>query len=166
MNQAGIEQVMRLLPHRYPFLLVDKVVEADGATRQVAVKNVTINEPYFQGHFPDYPVMPGVLQVEAIAQAAGVMALGILRKEGKEADFDTILMSIDGAKFRRIVKPGDQLRIETTIVSHRRNIAKIAGLITVDGEVATEATLMFVLVPKSAREGSSANNKPKEETAQ
>ena len=162
MNQAGIEHIMRLLPHRYPFLLVDKIVEADGVGRQVAIKNITINEPYFQGHFPDYPVMPGVLQIEAIAQAAGVMALGIMKNRGEEIDSDTILMSIDGARFRRIVKPGDQLRIETTVVSHRRNIAKIAGLITVDGEVATEATLMFVLVPKSARE----STKPKEETTQ
>jgi len=160
MNQAGIEHVMRLLPHRYPFLLVDKVVEADGATRQVAIKNVTINEPFFQGHFPDYPVMPGVLQIEAIAQAAGVMALGIIKNGGGDIDFDTILMSIDGAKFRRIVRPGDQLRIETTIVSHRRNIAKIAGVITVDGEIATEATLMFVLVPKTAREEKTTGEKP------
>jgi len=159
-------EVLSRIPHRYPMLLIDRAIGFKPHEAIIGVKNVTFNEAYFQGHFPDYPVMPGVLQVEAIAQAAGVMALGILRKEGKEADFDTILMSIDGAKFRRIVKPGDQLRIETTIVSHRRNIAKIAGLITVDGEVATEATLMFVLVPKSAREGSSANNKPKEETAQ
>ena len=162
MNQTGIEHVMRLLPHRYPFLLVDKVVEADGVGRQVAVKNVTINEPFFQGHFPDYPVMPGVMQIEAMAQAAGVMALGIMKNRGDDINFDTILMSIDGARFRRIVKPGDQLRIETNIVSHRRNIAKIAGVITVDGETAAEATLMFVLVPKTARDGA----KPKEEAAQ
>jgi len=157
MNQAGIEHIMRLLPHRYPFLLVDKIVEADGATRQVAIKNVTINEPYFAGHFPDYPVMPGVLQIEAIAQAAGVMSLGIMKARGDDINFDTILMSIDGAKFRRVVRPGDQLRIETTLVSHRRNIAKIAGVITVDGEIATESTLMFVLVPKSAREAKPEN---------
>ncbi|MCL1909715.1 MAG: 3-hydroxyacyl-ACP dehydratase FabZ [Kiritimatiellaeota bacterium] len=152
MNQTGIERILQLLPHRYPFLLVDKIIESDGATRQVAIKNVTINEPFFQGHFPGYPVMPGVLQIEVIAQAAGIMALDYNEKNGVKNDFDTILMSIDSAKFRRIVRPGDQLRIETKIISHRRNMAKISGVITVDGETATEATLMFALLPKSARE--------------
>ena len=151
MNPAGIERILQLLPHRYPFLLVDKVVESDGGAHQVALKNVTINEPFFQGHFPGYPVMPGVLQIEAIAQAAGIMALNSFDKDGAKNDFDTILMSIDAAKFRRIVRPGDQLLIDTKIISRRRNMAKVLGIITVDGEVATEATMMFMLVPKSAR---------------
>ena len=151
MNQFGIERIIQLLPHRYPFLLVDKVIESDGGMRQVAIKNVTVNEPFFQGHFPGYPIMPGVLQIEAIAQAAGVMALDHADKSEAKVDFDTILMSIDSAKFRRAVRPGDQLRIETKIVSHRRNMAKISGVITVDGENVTEATMMFALIPKSAR---------------
>ncbi len=152
MKSFGIERIQQLIPHRYPFLLVDRVIESEGGTRQVALKNVSVNEPFFQGHFPDYPVMPGVLQIEAIAQAAGLMVLnGDSGLNDSVKEFDTILMSVDGAKFRRIVKPGDQLKIETKLVSHRRNMAKITGLITVDGETATEATMMFLLVPKSAR---------------
>lgn len=148
MKSFGIDKIMELLPHRYPFLLVDRVLETEGGAHLVAIKNATFNELFFQGHFPGYPVMPGVLQVEAIAQAAGLM---ILSNMDAVPDLDTILLSVENAKFRRIVQPGDQLRIETKLVSNRRTIAKINGVITVDGEVAAEATMMFMLVPKTAR---------------
>ena len=153
MNAFDIDRILKILPHKYPFLFVDKVVEVDPGKSLVAIKNVTINEPFFQGHFPDVPIMPGVLQIEAIAQAAGLMALSLLEEEnkGKVEDYDTILMSVSNAKFRRIVKPGDQLRIKVSIASLKRFLAKIDGVITVDGQVATEASMMFMLSPKSAR---------------
>ena len=151
MKSFGVDRIQQLLPHRYPFLLVDKVLESDGGTHQIAIKNVTINEPFFQGHFPGYPVMPGVLQIEMIAQAAGIMAMCGDGAEDLKSEFDTILMSVDSAKFRKIVQPGDQLRIETKLISRRRNMAKVSGVVTVEGEVVTEANLMFILVPKTAR---------------
>jgi len=150
MKSFGIDQILKLLPHRYPFLLVDKVLETEGGKHLVAIKNVTMNEPFFQGHFPGYPVMPGVLQIEMIAQAAGLMVLSEM-EEGM-ADFDTILMSVEGAKFRRIVQPGDQLRIETTLVSRRRTMAKVSGSVTCGGDEVTSATMMFMLIPKAARD--------------
>ncbi len=158
MNSFGIERIMKMLPHRFPFLLVDKVLETEGGTHLVAIKNVTINEPFFQGHFPGYPVMPGVLQIEMIAQAAGLMVLSAM-EEGM-ADFDTILMSVESAKFRRLVQPGDQLRVETKLINRRRTMAKVSGIVTVDGEVATEATMMFLLVTKTARSADAATDKP------
>ncbi len=158
MNSFGIDRIMKMLPHRFPFLLVDKVLETEGGTHLVAIKNVTINEPFFQGHFPEYPVMPGVLQIEMIAQAAGLMVLSAM-EEGM-ADFDTILMSVENAKFRRLVQPGDQLRVETKLISRRRTMAKISGVVTADGEVTTEASMMFLLVPKTARSVEAAADKP------
>jgi len=162
MKSFGIDRIMELLPHRFPFLLVDKVLETEGGTHLVAIKNATFNEPFFQGHFPGYPVMPGVLQIEMIAQAAGLMVLSGKEESAKDegtADSDTILMSVENAKFRRLVQPGDQLRIETKLISSRRTMAKVSGVVTVDGEVATEATMMFLLVPKASRNGEVA--KPK-----
>jgi len=158
MKSFGIERILELLPHRFPFLLVDKVLETEGGTHLVAIKNATFNEPFFQGHFPNFPVMPGVLQIEAIAQAAGLM---VLSEMDEIPDFDTFLMSVENAKFRKLVVPGDQLRIETTLISRRRTMAKINGVITVNGEVATEATLMFMLVPKAARNGRNQADKGK-----
>lgn len=158
MKSFGIERILELLPHRFPFLLVDKVLETEGGTHLVAIKNATFNEPFFQGHFPNFPVMPGVLQIEAIAQAAGLM---VLSEMDEMPDFDTILMSVENAKFRKLVVPGDQLRIETTLISRRRVMAKINGVITVNGEVATEATMMFMLVPKAARNGKDQAEKAK-----
>ena len=150
MKSFGIEQIMQMIPHRYPFLLVDRVLETEGGKHLVAIKNVTINEPFFQGHFPGYPVMPGVLQVEMVAQAAGIMVLSEM-EEGM-ADYDTILMSVDNAKFRKLVQPGDQLRIETKLISRRRTMAKISGSVTVDGAEVMSVTMMFVLVPKARNE--------------
>ena len=142
-----IGQIMRLLPHRYPFLLIDRVVEVEPRQRIVAIKNVSMNEPYFQGHFPDYPLMPGVLIVEAIAQAGGVLLLDeIPDREGKLMVFT----GIDGAKFRRPVTPGDQLRIEVKVLQWRSRAVKMQGTVTVDGKIACEATVMCQLVPKPA----------------
>ncbi|SEC06153.1 3-hydroxyacyl-ACP dehydratase FabZ [Terriglobus roseus] len=140
-----IQQIMKLLPHRYPFLLIDRVIEVDPKQRIVCLKNVTANEPHFTGHFPDYPLMPGVLIVEAIAQAGGCLLLNeIPDRENKLMVFT----GIDGAKFRRPVTPGDQLRIEVTVLQWRSRAVKMHGVATVDGKVACEATVMCQLVPR------------------
>ncbi len=130
-----IEDIMKILPHRYPFLLVDRVIEKNGTDTLVAIKNVTMNEEFFNGHFPGKPVMPGVLQVEAMAQAVGLLML----EPGKIPLF----MSIDKCKFRRAVVPGDQLRIEVEKIKVKRNIIVAKGRCLVDGTVASEADLMF-----------------------
>jgi beta-hydroxyacyl-ACP dehydratase FabZ len=145
-----IDAIQQIIPHRYPFLLVDRVVEKnEDGTFQIAIKNVSFNEPYFQGHFPGFPIMPGVLQIEALAQAGGIMALTMpSHAEMPQGSFDTFLMAVENAKFRKPVRPGDQLHLETTLISLRRNTAKIKGIVRVDGKVVTEADIMFMLVPK------------------
>src|ERR1700729_246082 len=133
-----ILEIRSILPHRYPFLLIDRVIEMERKQRIVAIKNVTMNEPHFQGHFPDYPIMPGVLIVEAIAQAGGALLLTEI------PDRDSKLMvftGIEGAKFRRPVVPGDQLRIEVTVLNWRKTAVKMLGVATVEGKVACEATV-------------------------
>jgi 3-hydroxyacyl-[acyl-carrier-protein] dehydratase len=133
------QEITKILPHRFPFLLVDRVVEVDPGQRVKAYKNVSANEPFFQGHFPDYPVMPGVLQVEALAQTAAVLAMGM---EGFDPDKSvTYFMSADGVKFRRPVEPGDRLDLEVTVEHIKRSIVKVKGRATVDGERACEATI-------------------------
>ena len=153
-SSFGIDQILKLLPHRYPFLLVDRVLEvSDDGTHLVAIKNVTVNEPYFQGHFPGNPIMPGVLHIEAMAQAAGLMCLsaaGAAAAAEAPNGFDTILMGVDGAKFRRKILPGDQMRIETTLLSKKGHIGKAKGVITVDGKLATECTMMFMFAPRKS----------------
>jgi 3-hydroxyacyl-[acyl-carrier-protein] dehydratase len=140
-----ILEIMAILPHRYPFLLIDRVIEMERKTRIVAIKNVTANEPHFVGHFPDYPIMPAVLQVEAIAQAGGALLLTeIPDRENKLMVF----AGIESAKFRRPVVPGDQLRIEVTVLNWRRTAVKLLGKATVDGVIACEATIMCMLVPR------------------
>ena len=149
----GIDRIQQLLPHRFPFLLVDRVLEAaEDGTHLVAIKNVTFNEPFFQGHFPGNPIMPGVLHIEAIAQACGLMCLSATTTDatGGVKSYDTILASVEGAKFRRKIVPGDQMRIETTLLQRSRNLGKARGVITVDGQVATEATMSFLLVPRKS----------------
>ena len=132
-----IEDIMKILPHRYPFLLVDRVIEME-EKRVVAIKNVTINEPFFQGHFPGHPIMPGVLIVEAMAQAGGVLLMGTVDDpESKVVYF----MSIDNIKFRKPVKPGDQLRFEVDIVQLRGKVCRIAAVAKVDGAVVCEAEM-------------------------
>jgi beta-hydroxyacyl-ACP dehydratase FabZ len=131
----SIREIMELLPHRYPFLLVDRIVEWDPGKRIVGVKNVTINEPFFQGHFPGHPIMPGVLIVEAVAQAGGILALKAMGGGKRIAYF----AGIDNCKFRRPVVPGDQLRLEVTVLAHKGPVWKMHGEALVDGSVAAKA---------------------------
>lgn len=140
----NITEIMHHLPHRYPFLLVDRVEELVLNERIVAIKNVTMNEPHFPGHFPQHPVMPGVLIVEAMAQAAGLLAF---KSSGDAVDENTVIyfVGIDGARFKRPVVPGDRLVLEATILQHKRGIWKFAAKATVDGQLATEAELMCTL---------------------
>ena len=140
-----IVEIMAILPHRYPLLLIDRVIEMERKTRIVAIKNVTANEPHFVGHFPDYPIMPGVLIVEAIAQAGGAL---LLTEIPDRDDKLMVFTGIEGAKFRRAVVPGDQLRIEVTVLNWRRTAVKLIGKAMVDGVLACEATIMCMLVPR------------------
>ncbi len=140
-----IKQIMGLLPHRYPFLLVDRVVDYEEKKWIKAVKNVTMNEPFFQGHFPGEPIMPGVLQIEALAQTGGILAM--LEEEAK--DKLAFFMTINNAKFRKPVVPGDQLLLHVTITKQARaNIIRTHGEASVRGKVVCEADLMFSLVDK------------------
>jgi 3-hydroxyacyl-[acyl-carrier-protein] dehydratase len=145
------EEIQRILPHRYPFLLVDRVIEIEPPTRAVGIKNVTINEPFFQGHFPTYPVMPGVLIVEAMAQVGGVAVLAADEYKDKLALF----AGIDNVRFKRQVKPGDTLRIEVEVQKIRRGLGVGAGTATVNGELACKGDIMFALVdlPEALRQG-------------
>ena len=133
---------MKIIPHRYPFLFLDRVVEIEGFQRAVAVKNVTFNEPQFQGHWPGQPIMPGVLQVEGLAQLAGVLLMRRMENTGKIA----VLLSIDKIKFRRAVVPGDQLRLECETLNIRRKSGKVIGRGTVNGELTVQAVLKFMLM--------------------
>lgn len=143
-----ILEIMSILPHRYPFLLIDRVIEIEPKQRIVAIKNVSLNEPQFQGHFPDYPIMPGVLMVEAIAQAGGALLLTeIPDRENKLMVFT----GIDSAKFRKPVVPGDQVRIEVKVLNWRSTAVRMQGTATVDGKVVCEATVMCALVPRAAK---------------
>jgi len=143
-----ILEIMSILPHRYPFLLIDRVVEMERKQRIVAIKNVTMNEPHFQGHFPDYPIMPGVLMVEAIAQTGGALLLTEI------PDRDSKLMvftGIENARFRRPVTPGDQLRIEVTVLNWRSRAVRMQGNITVDGKLVCDAIVMCQVVPRAPK---------------
>jgi len=135
-----IHQVLKKLPHRYPFLLVDRVLEVEEGVRIRALKNITINEPFFTGHFPHRPVMPGVLMLEALAQAAALLSF---ETEGQTPDENTIyyFAGIDGARFKRPVEPGDQLILEVTLLRSKARVYKYAARATVDGELAVEAEL-------------------------
>ena len=137
-----IRQIFNLLPHRYPFLMIDRVIELEGFQRAAAIKNVTINEPYFQGHWPEQPIMPGVLQLEAMAQLAGVLLLRKLENSGKLA----VLWSIDKVKLRGAVVPGDQLRIEVETIRARPQVGHVRARCKVGGRLVAEAELKFTLV--------------------
>jgi UDP-3-O-[3-hydroxymyristoyl] N-acetylglucosamine deacetylase / 3-hydroxyacyl-[acyl-carrier-protein] dehydratase len=137
-----IRQILKLLPHRYPFLMIDRVIELDGFQRGVAIKNVTINEPYFQGHWPEQPIMPGVLQLEAMAQLSGVLLLRKLENTGKLA----VLWSIDKVKLRGAVVPGDQLRIEVETIRAKPQVGHVRARCKVGGRLVAEAELKFTLV--------------------
>ena len=140
-----ILEIMSLLPHRYPFLLIDRVLEIERKQRIVAIKNVTINEPHFQGHFPGYPIMPGVLMVEAIAQTGGALLLNEIPDRDRKL---MVFTGIENARFRRPVLPGDQLRIEVTVLQWRSRAVKMLGSITVDGKLVCDATVMCQVVPR------------------
>jgi len=143
----NIVEIMAILPHRYPFLLIDRVIEMEARTRVVAIKNVSMNEPHFPGHFPDYPVMPAVLQVEAMAQAGGALLLGEYSAE-ERADKLMFFTGIENARFRRPVLPGDVLRIEVTVENWRSRAVKMKGECTVEGKLVSEAIFMAQLVPR------------------
>lgn len=140
----NITEIMQHLPHRYPFLLVDRVLELVAGERIVAIKNVTMNEPHFPGHFPNHPVMPGVLLIEALAQTAGLLAF---KSDGREITSKSVIyfVGIDGARFKRPVVPGDQLRMAASILRCTRGIWKFAAQASVEGQLACEAELMCTL---------------------
>jgi 3-hydroxyacyl-[acyl-carrier-protein] dehydratase len=139
-------EIQRIIPHRYPFLLVDRVIELEPGKRAVGVKSVSMGEPYFQGHFPDYPVMPGVLIVEALAQVGAVAILCADEFKGKLALF----AGIDNVRFKRQVKPGETLRLEVELSQIRRSIGTGSGTASVDGELACRGEFMFAVVPAPA----------------
>ncbi|MEH6985131.1 3-hydroxyacyl-ACP dehydratase FabZ, partial [Priestia megaterium] len=139
-----IEQIKEIIPHRYPFLLVDRILEVEEGKKAVGLKNVSANEEFFNGHFPDYPVMPGVLIVEALAQVGAVAMLKKEENQGRLAFF----AGIDNCRFKKQVRPGDQLRLEVEIVRARGSIGKGKGIATVDGELVCETDIMFALGDK------------------
>jgi 3-hydroxyacyl-[acyl-carrier-protein] dehydratase len=145
-----IGDILKILPHRYPFLLIDRVLELEHMKRIVALKNVTINEPFFQGHFPDKPIMPGVLIVEAIAQAGGLL---LLTEVPNRDEMLMVFTGIEKARFRRPVLPGDQVRIEVEVRAWRVTAARLEGKAYVDGKVAAEATVTCRLVPRAMNAG-------------
>ena len=152
-NKSGamdIHQILAILPHRYPFLLIDRIVEIDRKKRIVALKNVTINEPFFAGHFPEKPIMPGVLVVEAMAQAGAVLLLTEFPDRNQKLVFFT---GIERARFRRPVIPGDQLRIEVDVLSWRRIAGRMEGRVMVDGKLAAEAIISCAVVDRPAEPG-------------
>jgi 3-hydroxyacyl-[acyl-carrier-protein] dehydratase len=139
-----INEIKDIIPHRYPFLLVDRILEVEEGKKAIGIKNVTANEEFFNGHFPDYPVMPGVLIVEALAQVGAVAMLKKEENRGRLAFFT----GIDKCRFKRQVKPGDQLRLEVEMIRFKGPIGKGKGVATVDGEVACELEMMFALGEK------------------
>lgn len=134
----SIEELVKVIPHRYPFLMVDRILEIEPRKRAVGIKNVTINEPFFQGHFPGHPIMPGVLIIEAMAQVSGVLLMDAFADYGNKVVYFT---SLDNVKFRRPVKPGDQLRLELEITQFRGTVCKMRGVAKVDGEIVAEADM-------------------------
>lgn len=132
----NVREIMEILPHRYPFLLVDKVISIEG-NKIIALKNVSINEPYFQGHFPDYPVVPGVLQIEGIAQTAGILLMKNLNEK-----VIPLFLGIEKARFKREVKPGDRMIYEVILTQSKGNIFKLSGVVKIDDKICTQAEIM------------------------
>jgi 3-hydroxyacyl-[acyl-carrier-protein] dehydratase len=152
-TSLNVTEIMGILPHRYPFLLIDRVIEMERKQRIVALKNVTINEPHFAGHFPDYPIMPGVLMVEAIAQTGGALLLTEIPDRDQKL---MVFTGIDNAKFKRPVVPGDQLRIEVTVLNWRTRAVKMQGVITVEGRTVCEAVVTCMVIPRAAKAADAA----------
>jgi len=145
----GVKEIQEFLPHRYPFLLVDRILEIEVGKRIVGLKNVTINEPFFTGHFPGHPIMPGVLILEAMAQVGGVL---LMRSLNASAEKKVLYFTgIDGARFRRPVVPGDQIRFEVEVLQQRRQMCRMKATALVDGTVAAEAELSSVVVDRDAQ---------------
>ena len=144
LDTIDILKLMKLLPHRYPFLLVDRIVEIDGDNSAIGIKNVTMNEPHFQGHFPEQPVMPGVLIIEAMAQTAGAICINTLASDKPSLVY---FMTIDNAKFRRPVVPGDRLELHVRKLKKRGNIWRFACEAMVEGSKAAEAEISAMLMP-------------------
>ena len=155
-----IGDIMEILPHRYPFLLIDRIIEVERKKRIVAIKNVSINEPFFQGHFPSFPIMPGALVVESIAQAGGTLLLPEVPDRNNKL---MVFTGIERARFRRPVVPGDQLRIEITVLNWRPRAVRMEGRVTIEGKLACEAIVMCQLVP---RQSPAAENAPAEPAAE
>jgi 3-hydroxyacyl-[acyl-carrier-protein] dehydratase len=143
-----IREIQNILPHRFPFLLVDRIIDMKPKTKAVGLKNVTINEPFFQGHFPHNPIMPGVLVVEAMAQVTGILA----RSSGAKGN-SVYFMSIEKAKFRKPVVPGDQLRFEVNVLQHRNNVWKFAGQTLVDDKLVAEAEFTAMISEEELNHG-------------
>lgn len=139
MSVIEANEILNILPHRYPFMLVDRIIECDDEKRIVGIKNLTFNEQFFQGHFPGQPVMPGVLQMEAMAQVAGILLNKLFGGEGKISYF----AAIDNARFRRPVVPGDQLRMEIEIIKAKPRLSKVHAKAFVEDQLVSEADLMF-----------------------
>ncbi len=144
-TRMDVQSIMQVLPHRYPFLLVDRVVEIEPGTRIVGIKNVTINEPFFQGHFPGHPIMPGVLIVEAMAQVGGMLLMDNFEDHESKVVY---FMAIDGVRFRRPVLPGDQLRFELAMLQFRGATCRMRGEAFVDGQLVCEAEMMAKVVDR------------------
>src|SRR5258707_14072802 len=140
-----VVEIQKLLPHRYPFLIVDAIIEVERLRRIVGIKNVTMNEYYFQGHFPGKPIMPGVLILEAVAQTGGLLLLLDIPDRDKKLLY---FVPVDGARFRRPVVPGDQLRIEVNVLNWRGDFCKLEGRATVNGELAAEGTVMCKMIDR------------------
>lgn len=160
-SRLDIHQIMDLLPHRYPFLLIDRVVEFERGKSLAAIKNVTINEPFFQGHFPGHPIMPGVLVVEAMAQGGAILMMSEFPDRHSKL---VVFTGIERARFRRPVMPGDQLRLEIEVLAFRSRAGRMAGKALVDGKLACEATLTCQVVPKNREQGTE-NREQKSEDA-
>jgi len=155
-----IQEILEFLPHRYPFLLIDRIVEFEPTRRLVAIKNVTFNEPFFQGHFPGYPIMPGVLVVEAMAQAGGIIMMAEMPDRHEKL---VVFTGIERAKFRRPVTPGDQVRIEVDVLSFRPRAGRIQGRALVEGKLACEATLTCQVVTRVREQRAHDAKSPEED---
>lgn len=143
-----INDILKILPHRYPFVLVDRIIELDPGKHIVGIKNITINEPFFQGHFPGFPIMPGVLIIEAMAQTWGICVFALKPEAAKNKNL--FFSGIDNTRFRKPVLPGDQLRLELDLLKHRGSLWKFKGVATVNGDLVAEAELLASVIDKNS----------------